>query len=230
MKIFSKPKALNVTGNRDGEKKSVKIQSPTRPTIYPSQTMPNSSSNRSMVSLADSTVSGATSFYSAANNSTSTLVPGDRSEREKRHHFLSRQRNKLKEGADHYSSAASNSRPTDPNGPQPLYSFAPSSPAPASSFNMTKSKTGFDLRHAGRALREKKREEKAAVGTFVTPANLIQEAKEREQALNDAASTFGPASTSSVHNAELLSGLGVFGLSGMTLDDAVSLTYGGHQA
>lgn len=233
MKIFSKPKALNVSGNKDHEKKTVTIQSPQRPGIYPAQTMPYNS-NRSMVSLADSTASGATSFYSMGNNSTSTLTPTERGlgmEKEKhRHHFLHRQRNKLKEGADHYSSAASNSRPTDPYGPQPLYSFAPSSPAPGSTFNINKSKTGLDLRHGGRALREKKREEKAAAGTFVTPSALAAaEARERDQGLshewglllsNGPSNIFGPPSGPAVQNAELASGLGSFGLQGMTFDDA----------
>lgn len=232
MKIFSKPKALNVAGSKDQEKqekKSVTIQSPRRPGIYPSQTVPLSS-NKSLVSLADSTITGASSFYSTANNSTSTLMPSDRvtlTDKEKpRHNFLSRQRNKLKEGADLYSSAASNSRPTDPNGPQPLYSFAPSSPGPGSTFSMTKSKTGLDLRHGGRALREKKREEKAAAGTFVPPS-ILAASESRDQTPSHewggtaapSMNIFGPPSTG-LSNAELASGLGNFGLPGMTIEDA----------
>ncbi|KAI5296327.1 hypothetical protein KEM52_004009 [Ascosphaera acerosa] len=75
-----------------------------------------------------------------------------------KHHFLSRPKLKLKDKDEHYnlplSSAASNSMPMDPNAPQSLYSFAPSSPS-----NMAFAKT-LDLRHGGRSWREKKKEEK----------------------------------------------------------------------
>jgi hypothetical protein len=116
--------------------------------------------NFSTTSL-DSTAQG---FYSLPNSSSATIRPADMftekegKEKEKKHHFLSRQKHKLK---DEYhlplSSANSNSRPTDPNAPSSLYSFnLPQSPAPSS----TGFKSGLDLRHGGRALREKKKEEK----------------------------------------------------------------------
>ena len=121
--------------------------------------------NPSVTSLADSMASGASSMYSVGtgNISTSTLVPAGRErlddDKKHRHHFLSRQKNKLKDriGDDHalpLSSASSNSRPLDPNAPSSLYSFAPASPA-------TTSFTGLDLRHAGKAVRDKKKEEKS---------------------------------------------------------------------
>ncbi|KAH6996983.1 HbrB-like-domain-containing protein [Ilyonectria destructans] len=89
------------------------------------------------------------SIYSMNNSSSATIRPIDSQtdekekgkEKEKKHHFLSRQKNKLK---DEYhlplSSAASNSRPTDPNAPNPLYNFnIPPSPGPNStSFAKTK--------------------------------------------------------------------------------------------
>lgn len=122
--------------------------------------------NPSMTSLADSMTSGPSSIYSMNTNaSTSTLVPagrerGDEKERAHKHHFLSRQKNKIKDRiADDYtlplSSASSNSRPLDPSAPSPLYSFQPAPASPA-----TTSFTGLDLRHAGRAVREKRKEEK----------------------------------------------------------------------
>ncbi|KAH7149777.1 HbrB-like-domain-containing protein [Dactylonectria estremocensis] len=82
------------------------------------------------------------SMYSLNNSSSATIRPIDSQvdekekgkEKEKKHHFLSRQKHKLK---DEYhlplSSAASNSRPTDPNAPNPLYNFnIPPSPGPNS--------------------------------------------------------------------------------------------------
>jgi len=162
IKLFSKPKTLNLSKEKEAERRPSTL-SPSK--VYGSNVFARSM-NQSTTSLADSSYSGTTSsMYSSLNASTSTLVP-DRSageEKEKhKHNFLSRQKHKL--GTDHFnlplSSASSNSRPTDPNAPQSLYSFAPSSPAPGSTFS--KSISGLDLRHGGRALREKKREEKAA--------------------------------------------------------------------
>lgn len=111
-------------------------------------------------------------MYNLSNASVNTVVPADRPplpEKEKdkdkhKHHFLSRQKLKLKDRVeDHFnlplSSASSNSRPADPNAPQSLYSFTPASPAPGATFG--KSVSGLDLLHGGRALREKKKEEKA---------------------------------------------------------------------
>ncbi|KYK58442.1 hypothetical protein DCS_05458 [Drechmeria coniospora] len=91
----------------------------------------------------------AASLFSHNNSSSTTIRPsesfteerGKEKEKEKKHHFLSRQKQKLK---DEYhlslSSAASNSKPTDPNAPSSLYNFnIPVSPAPASSgFSKTK--------------------------------------------------------------------------------------------
>ena len=161
MKLFSKPKSGS---SKDAEKE--------RPLPSPNKIgAPGSSGLKNMVnpsvtSLADSLASGASSIYSTNNASTSTLVPSDRqttTEKEKahKHHFLSRQKNKLKDkiGDDHVlplSSASSNSKPLDPSAPSSLYSFAPAPASPA-----TSSFSGLDLRHGGRALREKKKEEKA---------------------------------------------------------------------
>lgn len=103
----------------------------------------------------------AQSFYGVSNASSATIRPMDaqpmeKEGKEKKHHFLSRQRHKTKDKDDYHSqlsSAASNSRPTDPTAPSSLYNFnLPSSPAPQSS--AFKNISALDLRH-GKARREK---------------------------------------------------------------------------
>jgi hypothetical protein len=80
-------------------------------------------------------------MYNMNNSSSATIRAVDTNtdergkEKERKHHFLSRQKHKLK---DEYhlplSSAASNSLPTDPNAPSSLYNFnIPASPGPNSS-------------------------------------------------------------------------------------------------
>lgn len=99
--------------------------------------------NFSTTSLVDQP---APSLYSLNNSSSATIRPTETlleervKEKEKKHHFLSRQKQKLK---DEYhlplSSAASNSKPTDPNAPSSLYNFnLPPSPGPGSSFAKAK--------------------------------------------------------------------------------------------
>ncbi|KAG7285321.1 hypothetical protein NEMBOFW57_009943 [Staphylotrichum longicolle] len=105
------------------------------------------------------------SFYSLPNSSAATIRPADMlperegKEKEKKHHFLSRQKHKLKDDYHQLlSSAMSNSRPTDPSAPSSLYSFnLPQSPGP----NSTSFKSALDLRHGGRALRDRRKEEKS---------------------------------------------------------------------
>ncbi|KAL8961111.1 MAG: hypothetical protein Q9183_005357, partial [Haloplaca sp. 2 TL-2023] len=166
MKLFSKPKQISI--NNPVDPKNRPMPSPNK--IGQSGANPlGALANASVTSFADSVASGASSMYMTNNASTNTLIPSDRpgaTEREKKHHFLSRQKNKLKDRIDEHtfpsSSASSNSRPVDPTAPQPLYSFAaPSSPAPTTT-SFAKTVTGLDIRHGGRALRERKKEEKAA--------------------------------------------------------------------
>lgn len=164
MKLFSKPKNIGISNSaKESDKKHPSLPSPSRGIANLRGAFPNMSTT----SLADTASSSTTpSIYSSANASTSTLVPtttavATEKEKEKhRHHFLSRQKQKLKETAEHrslpLSSASSNSQAVDPSAPQSLYSFAPPSPG------FSKSVSGLDLRHGGRALREKKKEEKAA--------------------------------------------------------------------
>ncbi|KAI9664316.1 MAG: hypothetical protein M1831_002249 [Alyxoria varia] len=157
-KLWGKPSKIHISKDKDVDKKAAQTAG-----IYGGFSH-NPSFNQSTSSLADMAPPPSIYGNAHANSSTSTLVP---SEREKtRHHFLSRQKNKFKD--DHplqLSSASSSSRPTDPRMPQALYSFAPSSPGVSN-----KSISGLDLRHGGRALREKKKEEKAAAASnFVPP-------------------------------------------------------------
>ncbi|KAF1345457.1 HbrB-like-domain-containing protein [Delphinella strobiligena] len=249
MKLFSKPKNIGIT--KDGDKKNPALPSPTR-------MLRAGFPNISTTSLADLAPSpSASSLYtSSANASTSTLVPanatgsGVSSEREKdkhRHHFLSRQKQKLKESAEHrnlpLSSASSNSQAVDPSAPQSLYSFAPVPSSPG----FSKSVSGLDLRHGGRALREKKKEEKAAAAasaSALTPimsnssANLSKYDDSRSEFIGpsslDSASILGPAtnmsssvfSFPSLEQAPTISALAfsnlgaTMGLTGITPDDA----------
>ncbi|WPG98639.1 target of rapamycin complex 2 subunit bit61 [Acrodontium crateriforme] len=158
MKLFSKtPKTIGLS--KDGKTVQT-VPSPSKSAIN-STLLRGGFANASTTSLVGPD-SSASSLYSSANASTSTLVPvTTEKEKEKRHNFLSRQKNKLKDEPSSLplSSAHSNSQPTNPDKPQPLYSFTPDSPGPTS---FAKSMSGFDLRHGGRALREKKKEEKAA--------------------------------------------------------------------
>lgn len=159
MKLFSKPKTINLSKDKES-KMAPGAQSPSKSAIG-AHVLRGGYANSSTTSLVDPGSSGS-SIYASANASISTLVPVS-TEKEKdkhRHNFLSRGKAKLNEHATlPLSSANSNSQATNPDRPQPLYSFTPDSPG-AGSF--AKSMSGLDLRHGGRALREKKREEKAA--------------------------------------------------------------------
>ena len=170
MKLFSKPKHIGIPGYKDVDKKDRPLPSPGK-MGSPGPSLLSKNINASTTSLADSLASGASSMYGMQNSSTSTLVPGDRQraddkEKAHRHHFLSRQKNKLKEKMDDHaftlSSASSNSKLVDPSAPPSIYNFAPSSPG-ISQTSFSKSVSGLDLRHGGRALREKKREERAGL-------------------------------------------------------------------
>ena len=197
-KLFSKPKTISISRDKDADKKLPPHPSPNKTTTHG---IPGSARalNSSTLSLVDSVTSGANSIYTMASNaSTSTLVPAERiptnekeRDKEKKHHFLSRQKHKLRDKDDHHhlplSSANSTSKPTDPNDPQPLYSFAvPVSPGHTSTF--TKSVSGLDLRHGGRALRERKREERAGSSALAAlPSNssfLVDPVRERELSIS----------------------------------------------
>ncbi len=250
MKLFSKPKSIGISKDKELDKRLPALPSPNKMPFYGAGMLPRAA-NSSSISLVDPNTS-TPSLYSTANASTSTLVPTERQiaaekEREKhKHHFLSRQKHRLKDKDDHYnlplSSASSNSKPTAPYGPQPLYSFAaPSSPGHSSTFS--KSVSGLDLRHGGRALREKKKEERAASAlapAMATPSTLLDPAyRDRDhgstldRAERPGTSGLGSTSTSAPNALHFsnptdhlisqagLAGLGSsFGLSGLAPDDA----------
>ena len=168
--------------------------------------------------------SSAQSFYNHNNSSTATIRPADalppvekegKEKEKKHHHFLSRQKHKLKD--DYHlplSSASSNSRPTDPNAPSSLYSFnLPSSPGSNTPSFAPSFKSGLDLRHGGRALRDKKKEEK----NFDDAASSYTMGGEWPGP-SSANSGSGPLGTSLYLNEPFDSTK--FGLNNMTLDDA----------
>ena len=222
MKLFSKPKHIGISGYKDMDRKDRPLPSPGK-AQSPGPSLLSRNFNASTTSLVDSIGPASASLYSINNSSTSTLIPrSEDKEKAHRHHFLSRQKNKLRDKMDDHSitlsSASSNSKPIDPNAPQSIYSFAPSSPG-LSQTSFSKSVSGFDIRHGGRALREKKREEKAGIP--------LMDSKKAETERNDwlGQATLGSVSAST--------GLGVvmgpdfsygnlqgFGLSNMTSDDA----------
>ena len=170
IKLFSKPKQHGTINTKDMVHSSeVPLNSPKLAGSSGAKGL-SKMVNPSMTSLTDSIASGPSSFYKANNNSTSALLPLDRQvapdkEKPHKHHFLSRQKNKFKDriGDDHATSvpsASSNSKPLDQNAAQALYSLPPPSPGPSMT-SFSKSVSGLDLRHGGRALRERKKEEKA---------------------------------------------------------------------
>lgn len=234
MKLFSKPKHIGITGYRDSDKKP--LPSPNK-VVSPGSSIISKHINVSTTSLVDPPQSSASSLYSINNASTSTLVPGEKhkiddKEKAHRHHFLSRQKLKLKDKLEDHSialsSASSNSKPLDPSAPQSIYSFAPASPGPSST-SFAKSMSGLDLRHGGRALREKKKEERAAMPLLESKRSDVDKSYQQlSTSLGSTAHSFlGPPSMSnasifgSSHGADLTHGnLQGFGLSNMTPEDA----------
>jgi uncharacterized protein YceK len=147
VKLFSRPNKISVKG----ETKDKPLPSPGK---IGSALSALQRHNFSTSSLVDSSAA-ASSLYNLNNSSSATIRPSETysedkgKEKEKKHHFLSRQKNKLK---DEYhlplSSAASNSRPTDPSAPNSLYNFN-IPPSPATTTSYTKAKK--DKKHGERA-------------------------------------------------------------------------------
>lgn len=242
IKLFSKPKQLGLSSAKEFDQKDKPLPSPNK--MGPSG--PSGLSkivNPSMASLADSVAPGQSSLYSSANVSTSTLVPTDKQhEKEKahKHNFLSRQKNKLKDKKEEHahplSSTSTNSKPLESNAAQALYSAPlPASPGPSAT-SFAKSVSGLDLRHGGRALREKKKEEKASAAQPLVDKRLDSERADRALSTSlgslatqsflgptgsSGVSAFGGMST--VHAAEVSNaqiGLQGFGLPNMSPEDA----------
>ncbi|KAB2099796.1 hypothetical protein AG0111_0g11972 [Alternaria gaisen] len=238
-KLFSsKPKNIKVDNMLSGKDQALPSPGKIGIGIHSSQALNRMMMAGSTTSLVDSgTNSSNTSLYSSANASTSTLVPPrndslpEKKEEKHKHHFLSRQKHKLKDQdgfALPLSSASSNSKPTNPSAPEPLYSFAPSSPGHSSSF--ANSVTGLDLRHGGRHLRRAKKEEKAAA---FLDAQLEPPYRERNQSFSTERSEW-PSLSSSItttpnmatpgqtisHTTEMLHLGSSFGINGLSPDDA----------
>lgn len=230
VKLFSRPGKIGIS--KDKEAKAGALPSPSKMASYTLSSLQRN--NFSTNSLADS-MSSAASMYSMANSSSATIRAVDSQQPEKadkekhKHHFLSRQKHKLSSKDDHHlplSSAASNSKPVDPSAPSSLYNFnLPPSPGPTST-SFAKSMSGLDLRHGGRALREKKKEEKS---------DALRESELSYQNSNDWP---GPSSLGSAGGASYLGStagsfgypssiygseaqdLGKYGLNNMSADDA----------
>ena len=211
-----RPKNIGISRDKEKDSKD-------KPLPSPNKLIPSGLSrvvNASTASLAESLSSGNSSLYTLPNPSLTTILPV--ADKEKRHGL--RQKLKLKDKDDFphllLSSANSNSRPTDINNPQSLYSFAPSSPGPTSSFG--KSVSGLDLRHAGRALREKKKEDKAAAAALEQVYSRTESDTSEWPALQALGTSMTNQSTLGFTPyasdfKEMLSG---FGLQNMTPDDA----------
>lgn len=231
VKLFSRPGKINVS--KDREARVGALPSPSKMAQYTMASLQRN--NPSTNSLADNmSMSSAASMYSMANSSSATIRAVDSSQgsekesskdKEKhKHHFLSRQKHKLSSKDDHHlplSSAASNSRPADPSAPSSLYNFnLPPSPGPTTT-SFAKSMSGLDLRHGGRALREKKKEEKS---------DALRESELSYQNNNEflgptsmgsaGAASFGASSyPSSIYGGETAE-LKTYGLNNMGPDDA----------
>ncbi|CAG8976431.1 hypothetical protein HYALB_00012649 [Hymenoscyphus albidus] len=222
VKLFSRPGKIGISKDKEASRGA--LPSPSKMASYTLQSLQRG--NFSTNSLTDS-MSSAASMYSMANSSSATIrgpePPSNEKEKEKhKHHFLSRQKHKLSSKDEHHlplSSAASNSRPADPNAPSSLYNFnLPPSPGPSTT-SFAKSMSGLDLRHGGRALREKKKEEKS---------DALRESELSYQNNNEwlGPSSLGSAvgSGASVYAGSVYGGeaqeLGKYGLNGMTSDDA----------
>lgn len=225
IKLFSKPKQLGLSSAKEFDQKDISLPSPNK--MGPSG--PSGLSkivNPSMASLADSVAPGQSSLYSSANVSTSTLVPTDKQhEKEKthKHNFLSRQKNKLKDKKEEYahplSSTSSISKPLESNAPPPLYPFTPlpASPGPSAT-SFAKSVSGLDLRHGGRALREKKKEEKASAAQ--PPVDKRPDTERADRALS---TSLGSLATQSFLGPTGSSGVSAFG--GMSIVYAAEVSH-----
>ncbi|EXJ85354.1 hypothetical protein A1O1_05718 [Capronia coronata CBS 617.96] len=215
-----RPKHMVLSRDKDKETKE-------KPPPSPNRHAPSGLSkvmNASTTSLAESLSSTNSSLYQMANPSSSTIVSfSEAKDKAHKHHGL-RQKLKLKDKDESYalplSSANSNSRPVDINNPSSLYSFAPSSPAPSSSFSKTVS--GLDLRHGGRALREKKKEEKAHALASLEPVYSRGESDTSEWP--SLGTSFTNSSVTNFNSYTEVKEAGIsFGLSNMSADDAWDL-------
>jgi hypothetical protein len=215
---FKKFKPKNITLSRDKEPKE-------KPQPSPNKLAPSGLSrvmNASTASLADSLSSNNSSLYQLnANPSQTTIIPIPPEKDKHKHHGL-RQKLKLKDKDDHHtlplSSAHSNSKPADIDNPQSLYNFTPSSPGISSGFS--KSVSGLDLRHGGRALREKKKEEKAQQAAAALHPVQSRDSDTSEWPALGTSTTNLSSGFQTPYSQDLSQTLASFGLNNMTPDDA----------
>ena len=152
-RLFSRPRKVNTKGETDEKP----LPSPGKIGHALSALQRGNFSTSSLVD------SSANSLYSLANSSSATIRPMDTPpvekevrEKEKKHHFLSRQKHKLK---DEYHHGSSSFKAPDSHGLTSLYNLnLPASPAPSATA-FPKSIGGLDLRHAGR--HNKRKEERS---------------------------------------------------------------------
>lgn len=224
-----RPKHMVLSRDKEKEPKEKPLASPNR--LAPSHL--SKVMNASTASLADSLSSNNSSLYQLANPSSSTIIPipdqkeqKEQKDKTHKHHGL-RQKLKLKDKDETFalplSSANSNSRPVDINNPQSLYSFAPPSPNPTSNF--AKSVSGLDLRHGGRALREKKKEEKAQqAAAFANLEPVYSRGESDTSEWPSLGTSFTNQSVSNFNTYSEVKEAGAnFGLSNMSADDAWDL-------
>lgn len=219
---FKKFKPKNITLSRDKDKEAKEKAMPSPNKLAPSGL--SKVMNVSNASLADSLSSNNSSMYQlSANPSQTTIIPIQ--DKTHKGHGL-RQKLKLKDKDDHHalplSSQHSNSQPVDIDNPKSLYSFTPSSPGPSSGF--AKSVSGLDLRHGGRALREKKKEEKAQAKAQAQ-ADALHPVQSRDSDLSEwpslgASTTNLSGGTWTPYSTDWNQTLASFGLHNMTPDDA----------
>lgn len=235
-KLFSKPKHIGISREKDVYKDRG-LPSPSKMSFAGASSGLSRIVSASTTTLPDTPplpVNNNSSMYNLSNASATTVVPADKpagNEKEKdkekdkvhKHHFLSRQKLKLKDrGDDHrnlpLSSASSNSRPADPNAPQSLYSFIPASPGTVTT-TFGKSVSGLDILHGGRALREKKKEEKALAESEQIDGVGNAAANSGTPAVFPGPSSLG-SSTGLLAESALRETLQGFGLNNMTPEDA----------
>ncbi|RMZ83232.1 hypothetical protein DV738_g1230, partial [Chaetothyriales sp. CBS 135597] len=209
-----KPKSITLSRDRDKEARDRVLPSPSK--LAPSGL--SKVMNASTPSLVD-TLSNNPSLFSLANPSQTTIIPISEAKDKSHKHGL-RQKLKLKDKDDHHalplSSAHSTSRPVDVNNPQSLYSFAPSTPGPASSFAKTVS--SLDLRPGGRALREKKKEEKAQAQAALD--HVLNRDVDNSEWPPTVATAVNASSSWTPYSSDLTHTLNSFGVHNMTADDA----------
>ncbi|KAK5063164.1 hypothetical protein LTR84_005240 [Exophiala bonariae] len=217
-----RPKHMVLSRDKDKDIKDKPLPSPNR--LAPSGL--SKVLNASTSSLTESLSSNNSSLYQLQNPSSSTIIPiPEAKDKPHKHHGL-RQKLKLKDKDESYtlplSSANSNSRPVDINNPQSLYSFAPSSPNPTSSFS--KSVSGLDLRHGGRALREKKKEEKEKAQALAGLEPVYSRGETDTSEWPSLGTSFTNQSLTNFNpHAEVKDASANFGLNNMSADDAWDL-------